>query len=135
MPISTRNQRYAAKIYDQVQSVPANQRAAYEGMAHKLPVLIRTAGLAQAFAFVAARGEAGHHLLLDHLVEVVEAGNRANLLARSRTDELVKYMRLTQEVLTALLWYKRFAQTPSPIPTQAALANNIGDPANQGDQE
>lgn len=135
MPINTRNQRYAAKIYDQVQSVPANQRTAYEGMAHKLPVLIRTAGLVQAFAFVAARGEAASHLLLDHLVEVVGAGNRANLLARSRTDELAKYMRLTEEVLTALLWYKRFAQASTQTPTQAALPNNTGGQADQGDQK
>ena len=133
MPINTRNQRYAAKIYDQVQSVPASQRTAYEGMAHKLPVLIRTAGLAQAFAFVAARGEAAHQLLLDHLVEVIGAGSRESLLVRSRTDELAKYMRLTEEVLTALLWYKRFAQTSSPTPMQAA--DTAGDQADPGVQK
>jgi CRISPR-associated protein Cmr5 len=111
MPINTRNQRYAGQIYDQVESVPATQREKYEGIAHKLPVLIRTAGLAQALAFVAASKEAAHQLLLNHLSKVVGAETSATLLERSRTDELAKYMRLTQEVLTALLWYKRFAQT------------------------
>ena len=134
MPINTRNQRYAEQIYNQVQSVSATQRAGYEGMAHKLPVLIRTAGLAQAFAFVCARGETEHRLLLDHLAEVVGAGNALNLLARSRSDELARYIRLTQEVLAALLWYKRFAQTPSPTPAEAAVPNNPSNQADQGGQ-
>ena len=134
MPINTRNQRYAEQIYNQVQSVSATQRAGYEGMAHKLPVLIRTAGLAQAFAFVCARGETEHRLLLDHLAQVVGAGNGLNLLAHSRTDELTTYIRLTQEVLAALLWYKRFAQTPSPSPTQTAVQNSPGNHDDQGGQ-
>jgi len=120
MAINTRNQRYAGQVYDQVESVSATQREKYEAIAHKLPVLIRTAGLAQALAFVAASKEGAHQLLLNHLSKVVGAETSATLLERSRTDELAQYMRLTQEVLTALLWYKRFAQASSTGPAKAA---------------
>ena len=129
MPINTRNQRYAETIYDQVQRVSADQRADYQGMAQKLPILIHTAGLAQAVAFVESRGGAGHQLLND-LADVVGTGTRATLLRRSRTDDLHKYMRLTQEVLTALLWYKRFGQTSAPEQAQTELANDAGRETN-----
>ena len=129
MALKTRNQRYAGSIYDQVQSVPAEQRGEYEGMAQKLPILIRTAGLAQALAFAQTRGQAAQRLL-DDLANVVEAGTGEGLLSRSRQDQLPKYMRLTQEVLTALLWYKRFAQDSS-TPTLDSLGT-AADPPAQG---
>jgi CRISPR-associated protein Cmr5 len=104
----TRDQRYAQQIYQQVCQVPEVQRQKYGSMAHKLPILIRTAGLAQALAFVESRGSDEHKKLLEHLAAVV---NEPNLLERSRTAELADYMRLTRNVLAALAWYKRFAQS------------------------
>ncbi|NJL33179.1 MAG: type III-B CRISPR module-associated protein Cmr5, partial [Chloroflexaceae bacterium] len=63
--IRTREQRLAAKIFKQVQEVDRKfpttdedskkQRTRYGGMCHKLPILIRTAGLAQALAFLHAK--------------------------------------------------------------------------------
>jgi CRISPR-associated protein Cmr5 len=111
MPIQTRNQQYAAKVFNHVQAVPAAEHDKYIAMAHKLPVLIRTAGLAQALAFVNTTKEGAHERLLDHLAETVSAGTREALLNRIRTDDLSQYIRLTQETLAALLWYKRFAQS------------------------
>lgn len=112
--MQTRDQRYATKIYTQVQEIKQQEKAErdkYGSMAHKLPVLIRTAGLAQALAFVAARGSGAQKMLLRHLAEVVEAGDQDELLQRSRSANLVDYMRLTQQVMDALVWYKRFAQS------------------------
>jgi CRISPR-associated protein Cmr5 len=89
-------------------------------MAHKLPVLIRTVGLAQALAFVQARGKKdAHKKLLDDLAAVISAQNGETLDAStgetlattSRTAPLPDYMRLTQHALAALLWFKRFAQS------------------------
>jgi CRISPR-associated protein Cmr5 len=80
-------------------------------MAHKLPVLIRTAGLAQALAFVQARGKNAHKKLLDDLATVISAQNGETLATTSRTAPLPDYMRLTQHALAALLWFKRFAQS------------------------
>jgi CRISPR-associated protein Cmr5 len=111
MPIQTRNQQYAAKVFNHIQAVPDDERDKYTAMAHKLPVLIRTAGLAQALAFVNTTKERAHERLLDQLAEVVGAGTRETLLGRIRTDDLPRYIRLTQETLAALLWYKRFVQS------------------------
>ncbi|MBX3277949.1 MAG: type III-B CRISPR module-associated protein Cmr5 [Acidobacteria bacterium] len=109
--MSNRNQRYAARVFEQIEAIPPSSLDKYEGMAQKLPVLIRTAGLVQALAFVESRDEDEQKLLLDHLAEVIGAGSRENLLQRSRTAPLPEYIRLTREALAALHWYKRFAQT------------------------
>ena len=109
----TRTQRYAAQIIGQVTGVPEEQRKKYGTMAHKLPVLVRTAGLAQALAFVECRGSEGEgqKLLLDHLAAAVGQAPRNTLLNASRTAGLREYRRLTHEVLAALEWYKRFAES------------------------
>jgi CRISPR-associated protein Cmr5 len=84
--------------------------ARYGAYAHRLPLLIRTAGLAQALAYVAARGKAeGEALIAD--IEHVLGVQPGQLLIRSRETDLMQYMRLTQRTMTALLWFKRFAQT------------------------
>jgi CRISPR-associated protein Cmr5 len=101
----TREQEYAAKIYEQVKGVKDN-RSEYRSMAEKLPVLIRTAGLAHALHFAHDRGEGAK--LIAHLAVVLK---RDNLLEASRKVELGEYMQLTQQALAALQWYKRFAQS------------------------
>jgi CRISPR-associated protein Cmr5 len=118
----TREQRYAAHSYQQVaawgQEHPkgSKKRSQYGALAHKLPVLVRTAGLVQALAFVDARGEEAHHQLLAHLAATISEGRATpltakDLVARSREAPLPEYMRLSQQVMAALLWYKRFAQS------------------------
>lgn len=114
--MQTRDRKYASRVYEQVAKIEEKSkdyRDKYGSMAHKLPVLIRSAGLAQALAFVEsrARGETPYKDLLDHLADVVEAGSRDNLVSRSREAGLEEYMALTERVLTALLWFKRFAQS------------------------
>jgi CRISPR-associated protein Cmr5 len=111
MPVQTRNQKYAAQVFTHVEAVPLDERDKYKAMAHKLPVLIRSAGLAQALVFVNSTKERAHEMLLDHLAETVGAGSRQNLLEHVRRDDLPTYIRLTQDALAALLWYKRFAQS------------------------
>lgn len=112
--MQTRSQQLAQTIFEQVSEIEQKgdaYRKKYGSMAHKLPVLIRTAGLTQALAFVEARGADEHRKLLEHLAAVIGAGTREQLLDRSRTLSLTTYRRLTQDALTALLWYKRFAQS------------------------
>lgn len=111
MTMRTRNQEYAAQIFEQVKQVGEDERKKYGSLAHRLPVLIRTAGLAQALAFVEARGGAAGRKLLRDIAAVVNEVNEEKLLARSRTAELPEYMLLTRNVLAALAWYKRFAQS------------------------
>lgn len=113
--MQTREQEYAAAVYDQVTAFkvnrPANEIKQYGALAHQLPVLVRSAGLVQAVTFVEARGKPAHKQLIDHLAATVGAGDRAQLAAAARTAGLPAYMRLTQQVLAALVWYKRFAQS------------------------
>ena len=112
--MQTRDQIYAATIYEQVKPIKdrgESERKKYGSMAHTLPVLVRTAGLAQALAFVQARGDEPQKRLLSHLAQTVSAETSEALLERSRSLDLGAYMRLTRDVLAALLWYKRFAQS------------------------
>ncbi len=110
----TRNQEYAAKIFQQIerdivpQTADSTYQRRYGSMAHKLPILIRKAGLVQALAFVEARGMKADKQLLEHIKEVI---GEQELLKRSREAEMEEYIELTNKVLSALLWYKRFAQS------------------------
>jgi CRISPR-associated protein Cmr5 len=112
--MQTRDQKLAGKIFVQVSEIAKLSEASrkkYGSMAHKLPVLIRTAGLVQALAFVDARGEPAQHTLLDHIAQVMGFKERGELLEKSRTATLDDYMHLSQQTMNALLWYKRFAQS------------------------
>lgn len=111
--MKTRDQEYAAKVYKQVVEVKKNfkedERNRYGGMAHQLPILIRTAGLAQALAFLDSRDTKGHKKLLTDLAATV--GRPGTLLQTAREAGIGEYMYLTRQVMAALLWYKRFAQS------------------------
>lgn len=109
--MQTRNQVFAAAIHQKVSAFKETHSETahkkYGSMAHKLPVLIRTAGLAQALAFLEARGDQDQKQLLADLMAVLK---QPTLVARSRDVDLGEYARLTRETLAALLWFKRFAQ-------------------------
>ena len=126
--MQTRSQRFAAVIFTQVKGLwdegeqrlkesgqaealkakVEAERKQYGAAAHKLPVLIRTAGLAQALGFFEARGSEAAKRLLRDLGETL---GRPSLFADSRGAELAAYIHLTRQALDALLWYKRFAQS------------------------
>lgn len=108
----TRDQKYAVSAHEKV-LLRAKQPEAksYGVMAHKLPILIHTAGLAQALAFVHARGKDSQKNLLDDLAITVEKESKERLLQSARESELVEYILLTKQIMNALLWYKRFAQS------------------------
>lgn len=120
----TRDQRYSTIAFDQVCKVKKEESnyQKYGAMAHKLPILIHTAGLAQALEFVNARGEEAQKRLLKDLAITVGQKDAKALLAYMRGLELSGYMRLTQQILAALLWYKRFAQ--SMLGVDASESNN-----------
>ncbi|MGO0122921.1 type III-B CRISPR module-associated protein Cmr5 [Desulfothermobacter acidiphilus] len=113
--MKTRKQEYAAKIFKQVSRVKQEYQQEYHkkygSLSHRLPVLVRAAGLAQALAFVEARGKDPGQQLLRDIAEVVGAESKEELLKRSREAELLEYVDLTRRVLAALDWYRRFAQS------------------------
>jgi len=120
----TSNQKYAAGIYQQVKQMKDKEdKDTYEkygSMSHRLPVLIRTAGLAQALAFVEVRGDAGGKKLLEDMAEILNFGRKESLLKFSREAELLEYIYLTRRVLATLIWYKRFAQSVLDVESSAA---------------
>lgn len=120
--LQSRDQQYAERVFGQVKNLlerPRNEQKQYGSIAHKLPVLIRSAGLAQALAFVAATAKRGKDAdgnkrtaqaqLLDDLAQMLNFGKADELLTQSRSVSLDEYIFLTQEALAALLWFKRYA--------------------------
>ena len=125
----TRDQEYAIDAYKHVQAIATKysadeqSRRRYGSTAHKLPILIRSAGLAQALTFVETRGEGKDNPYLNFLHDLeatvgVEAGS---LPQKAREAELEHYMYLTQQVLHTLLWYKRFAQSVLGVDASAIM--------------
>jgi CRISPR-associated protein Cmr5 len=111
--MQTREQVYATAVYELVSRVGVTNKedkAKYGSMAHKLPVLIRSAGLTQALVFVATRSDAQKNLLPD-LATVLGFTHQNDLLKAARTADLPGYMLLTEHALAALLWFKRYAQS------------------------
>jgi CRISPR-associated protein Cmr5 len=126
--MKTLEQSFAAQIYDQVSAyggqhpLDSDERKQYGSMAHKLPVLLHTAGLVQALAFVHSRGKDPHQELLGHLAQVVMEGDVEAFLQQSREVDLQNYIYLTNRTMLALKWYKRFAQSVLKV-----------EPAEEGD--
>ncbi len=124
--LKTRDQRYAAVIYEQVVRLEPEKKEEwvkdYGRLANNLPVLVKKAGLAQALSFVEAKSKddiesrnkkSGGRQLLTHLQAAISevSGEEIDLMNSSRTAPLSEYLWLTQQVMAALHWYKRFAQS------------------------
>lgn len=120
--MNTLEQQYAAGAYRRVKAFEQRHpdkedtaRKYYGTMAQKLPVLIRSAGLAQALAFVDAKASGTHEepyrQLLGDLAQVLGYPDAGRLLEASREAGLVDYMRLSRKAVLALTWFKRFAQS------------------------
>lgn len=115
----TLEQQRAALAFEHVQEIKAleeNERNRYGAMAHKLPVLVRTAGLCQAVHFVRSRDKPGLNKLLDHLAGQLKRvdskiKNGESLCSRVRLAELPDYLWLTREALASATWYARLAQS------------------------
>lgn len=113
--MQTRDQKYAADAYKNVEKIVESERKSYGSMAHQLPILIRRAGLAQALSFVDSRDNPAQKRLLDDLAATIESNK--HLIDRAREAQLSEYILLTRQVLDALLWYKRFAESILGIDT------------------
>lgn len=115
--MQTNQQKFATSAYKQVGAIKKKDETyqqKYGSMSHKLPLLIRTAGLAQALAFVRAKKETAYEELLNHVAETVQwpgATNGEKLAEKSRNEHLDGYILLTRRVSSALIWYKRFAES------------------------
>lgn len=110
----TRDQQYSIAAHEKVTAIKTKAEPdvkAYGSMSHKLPILIRTAGLSQALAFVDARGKEVQKTLLEDLARTIGQPDKKTFLQNVQKAPLKEYMLLTRQSLDALLWYKRFAQS------------------------
>ncbi len=113
----TLQQEYAKKVYARVEAfgqdhlLGSKERTEYGAMAHKFPVLVRQAGLIQALVFVQTRGKDAHKSLLRDLAQVVGGQDAQTFVNQCRDAKLMDYMWLTRQTLSALEWFKRFAQS------------------------
>ncbi len=126
--MQTLDQQYAASAYELVLPIRKNvEYKKYGAMAHKLPILIYTAGLVQALEFVNSRGKPIQQDLLEHLAITIGLKDKATLLQTVKRASLSEYIRLTRQILAALLWYKRFAQSILNVDvTEAAMEEDGG---------
>jgi CRISPR-associated protein Cmr5 len=115
MAMLTRSQKLAQLVYEKVSAHRSRSKAEkdkYGAMAQKLPVLVRTAGLAQAIAFLEAKSKSKDGKMNEHLLEDLSGVlglSSEEFVRKCREAELIDYLRLTQDVLAALLWFKRFS--------------------------
>ncbi len=111
------SQKYAANVFEKVNAFGkahregSNARKEYGSTAHKLPVLMRQAGLTQALVFVETRGKVPHKQLLTDLATTLGKADASTFREECQKANLAEYMWLTRQTLAALEWYKRFAES------------------------
>ena len=91
-------------------------RRDYATIAHRLPLMVRRAGLSSALLFVGSRKNEHQLLLLDHLAAQLHDaklcdGTIDGLLKKARDADLWALERLTAEAERCLLWTKRLTVT------------------------
>ncbi|CAL1241054.1 type III-B CRISPR module-associated protein Cmr5 [Candidatus Methylocalor cossyra] len=126
----TRSQRYAAAIYERVrdvQNLPRKQQKQYGALCHRFPSIVLENGLAAALGFLAAKGredDSPPRRLLNDYGQVLGRANLHLHVIRTTTS-LAEYRRLTQEILTAAEWFKRYAEAILKVdPTDDGSGNS-----------
>ena len=115
---TTLDQERAKLAFTHVRSVKATEQdrqKKYASMVHTMPTLLRSAGLNQGLHFVASRSDPDQRLLLDHLAAQlkrvdVRITGPDQLLAKARGADFSLYLRLTNEALACVSWYRRLVQ-------------------------
>ncbi len=84
----------------------------YGSWARKLPAMIQTNGLAQAMAFLCAKGKEHHKLLYKHVSEWVLRDDKNNdqLIPLILKESSGSYRRRSTEAISYSLWLRRFAE-------------------------
>ncbi len=112
----TRAQKDLKLAHELVSSVNSAENAVkdnYQRLCKQLPVMVMQSGLCQTLAFHAdkasktdARG-AAHKLILTHAAQVM--GVQTTALQAAQTCDALAYMHHTRRMLTAWVFFKRFA--------------------------
>ena len=135
--MQTRSQQLSKLVFEQIMpmkdaidnleedSKEKKEAKQYGSLCHNFPVMVLRSGLSQAIAFVLVKAkpyeEEGkqskpHKLFLENLADLsgleLEQGIKAvKFQEKINTLPLMEYMRVTRNILTASIWYKRFAES------------------------
>lgn len=134
MTVKTRDhQRFATaeRLVAQRKRMPERDRYAYSSLCQRFPTLVRVMGLCQALHVAGFLDSDAAQWLLDDLsVHLSEAGLLGGLttpaggsvMTAALEADLICYIRLTREVMAALLWHERLSQpllgVRAPSPTE-----------------
>jgi CRISPR-associated protein Cmr5 len=109
----------AEELVSEVERERDEVRRIYGGLCHSFPALVRTCGLCQALAFSKDKATVSdgqepsyrskaHSLLIRHVGRVLAVSDDDPLKA-VRDADVVEYMLHTRRVLSAWVYFKRFA--------------------------
>lgn len=131
--MQTRSQIYSKKVFGQIDdlSFTVNEnneekrlkkikalKKEYGSLCHNFPLMVLRNGLSQAVAFVwmksendlnSPQGKFIKHLSL--LTDGSETETAKDFQERINQLDLMKYQRITRKILSASIWYKRFAES------------------------
>lgn len=114
MEIQTRQQILAQDVYGKITRVKDRDQAYqknYGRICLNFPALVYACGLCQAITFYQAKGSANSKAyILNFLDDLADTIGVEKNWAIVRKSNLIQYMRLTQQVLQAANWYKRYAE-------------------------
>ncbi len=114
--VQTRAQRQLVTAHNCVKEVlreNADVQKIYGTIARDFGVVVRTTGLAQAMAFAESKAgtdnarQHAYRLLLKHLAQVLELP-AGQVIDHIRTTDTTTYLQYTQEVLQAMVYFRRF---------------------------
>jgi|GEM_PF-3287012 len=115
----------ALEQVETIKALPPKSQGAYATIAHRLPLMVRRAGLSSALLFVGSRAKKSQRLLLTHLAAQLDEAKLLDttglpdtpdrpvvaLFKTARDADLWQLERLTAEAERCLLWTKRLTVT------------------------
>lgn len=110
--MTMRTQQYAKAAFPRIEKIAAKAelKKEYGSVALSFPVMVLTAGLAQATGFLRAKGKSHHNAYLNDLAEVLGVRDGEQLHKDVIRCDAQEYQQLTRNVLDAAGWMKRYAQ-------------------------
>jgi CRISPR-associated protein Cmr5 len=108
----------AAFAYKCAESISQGVQKDYKSHVRKIPMMIKTNGLGNTFAFIKAKKLSAYNLIYEQIGEWLKKEHKKYLLDGKENEDLVKifiqldsakYRAVTVEVLAFFNWLRRFA--------------------------
>jgi CRISPR-associated protein Cmr5 len=131
----TRDQQYAEAVWKRIEQYQPEQIEAkkYGSVAHKIPVLIRSAGLLQTLAYCTSKfieTTDPRRSMTNHFAEIIlndAAATAQDLMNYVKTLDILEYMQYTRKALAVSSWFKRFAESHLKVKATDATDDERGE--------